>query len=216
MLTNNFYIILLIAIVVFLLFTMYSNGNFEGFANRANYNVNKSIDKVLNTREKDSSFDDVLAKTINKENISNLKVVTPPQTKQVKNRNVDIFKESLQGEDDSVPMPRSSKGSGASLNNNNTFDPSLFNYVKDPVLHADDLLPVNNAENEYNKYSIETPFMDANLCADAQNRVGNDTVGSTKKNATYDLRGNVPCPKFSVSPWNNSTYEPDYNIKPLC
>ncbi len=29
-------------------------------------------------------------------------------------------------------------------------------------------------------------------------------------------RGTIANPKFSVSPWNNSTYEPDYNIKPLC
>ena len=46
--------------------------------------------------------------------------------------------------------------------------------------------------------------------------IGVDTVGQSLKNASYDLRGTVANPKYNVSPWNNSTYEPDYNIKPLC
>ena len=46
--------------------------------------------------------------------------------------------------------------------------------------------------------------------------IGVDTVGQSKKNATYDLRGTIANPKYNVSPWMNSTYEPDYNIKPLC
>jgi hypothetical protein len=45
--------------------------------------------------------------------------------------------------------------------------------------------------------------------------IGVNTVGQSLKNASYDIRGTVPNPKYSVSPWNNSTYEPDYNIKPL-
>jgi hypothetical protein len=46
--------------------------------------------------------------------------------------------------------------------------------------------------------------------------IGVNTVGQSLKNATYDIRGTIPNPKYTVSPWNNSTYEPDYNIKPLC
>jgi hypothetical protein len=47
-------------------------------------------------------------------------------------------------------------------------------------------------------------------------KIGVDTVGQSRKNATYDLRAAPPCPKFIVSPWSNSTIEPDYNTKPLC
>ena len=46
--------------------------------------------------------------------------------------------------------------------------------------------------------------------------IGVNTVGQSLKNASYDIRGTIPNPKFSVSPWNNSTYEPDFNLKPLC
>jgi membrane-associated HD superfamily phosphohydrolase len=46
--------------------------------------------------------------------------------------------------------------------------------------------------------------------------VGIDTVGQSLKNASHDIRGTIANPKYNVSPWLNSTYEPDYNIKPLC
>ena len=46
--------------------------------------------------------------------------------------------------------------------------------------------------------------------------IGVNTVGQSLKNASYDMRGTIANPKYTVSPWNNSTYEPDYNLKPLC
>lgn len=46
--------------------------------------------------------------------------------------------------------------------------------------------------------------------------IGVNTVGQSLKNASYDIRGTIANPKFTVSPWNNSTFEPDYNIRPLC
>jgi hypothetical protein len=46
--------------------------------------------------------------------------------------------------------------------------------------------------------------------------IGVNTVGQSLKNASYDIRGTIPNPKFTVSPWNNSTYEPDFNLKSLC
>jgi hypothetical protein len=46
--------------------------------------------------------------------------------------------------------------------------------------------------------------------------IGVNTVGQSLKNPAYDIRGTIPNPKYTVSPWNNSTYEPDNNLKPLC
>ena len=45
--------------------------------------------------------------------------------------------------------------------------------------------------------------------------IGVTTVGSSLRNATHDLRGNPPNPKINVSPWNNSTIEPDTNLRPI-
>ena len=47
-------------------------------------------------------------------------------------------------------------------------------------------------------------------------KIGIDTVGQSRKNATYDLRAAPQNPKFIVSPWQNSGIEPDYNTRPLC
>lgn len=46
--------------------------------------------------------------------------------------------------------------------------------------------------------------------------MGVNTVGSSLRNATHDIRGDIPNPKLIVSPWNNSTIEPDTNIKGIC
>lgn len=46
--------------------------------------------------------------------------------------------------------------------------------------------------------------------------IGINTVGQSLKNASWDIRGTIPNPKVIVSPWGNSTYEPDFNLKPLC
>ncbi len=43
--------------------------------------------------------------------------------------------------------------------------------------------------------------------------MGVNTIGSSLKNATHDPRGDIANPKINVSPWNNSTIEPDTNLK---
>ena len=42
---------------------------------------------------------------------------------------------------------------------------------------------------------------------------GVDTIGTSLKGASHDLRGSVACPKFTVSPWLQSSIEPDNNVK---
>jgi len=46
--------------------------------------------------------------------------------------------------------------------------------------------------------------------------VGVNTIGTSLKNASYDVRGTPVNPKFVVSPWLVSTIEPDLNTKGLC
>lgn len=45
--------------------------------------------------------------------------------------------------------------------------------------------------------------------------IGTNTVGQTKRNANLSLRTEIPNPRVPVSPWNQSTIEPDLNRKPL-
>ena len=98
--------------------------------------------------------------------------------------------------------------------------PDLVNNNKNNVkqYNAKDYLP-----KEINDKWFDTDFSQAKYNIDDDKLInteryiiGVNTVGQSLKNASYDIRGTVPNPKFSVSPWNNSTYETDYNIKALC
>ena len=101
-----------------------------------------------------------------------------------------------------------------------TKDPNLERYFSQApppktAIISDDLLPKKN-ENWFETPSVGSKLDDANLLADAIFKVGVDTVGNTKKNPSYDIRGTIANPKFPISPWNNSSYEPDNNLRSLC
>ena len=45
--------------------------------------------------------------------------------------------------------------------------------------------------------------------------IGINTIGSSNRNMSYDLRGAPSNPRFTASPWLQSSIEPDHNLKPL-
>ena len=105
------------------------------------------------------------------------------------------------------PIPQEARPDVVDINKNN-----VKNY------NAKDFLP-----KEINKQWFDTDFSQAKfninddkLINTERYVIGINTVGQSLKNASYDIRGTVPNPKFTVSPWNNSTYEPDMNLRPLC
>jgi hypothetical protein len=80
---------------------------------------------------------------------------------------------------------------------------------------AKDFLP-KEQEDSWFDTDMKPEINDDNLINVDRYVIGINTQGQSLKNASYDIRGTVANPKFTVSPWNNSTYEPDYNLKPLC
>lgn len=46
--------------------------------------------------------------------------------------------------------------------------------------------------------------------------MGINTISSSFRNATHDIRGDIPNPTNPVSPWGNSTIKPDYKLRGLC
>ena len=83
--------------------------------------------------------------------------------------------------------------------------------------NSDDFLPKEVIDGAFDDYSQAKYNLDNDKLINTERYViGINTVGQSLKNGSHDIRGTIPNPKFSVSPWNNSTYEPDYNIKPLC
>lgn len=116
-------------------------------------------------------------------------------------------------------------GNGANLNVafdkpvSNKANTNVVDFKKNIVKKYDskDYLP-----QEVNSEWFETDFQQAKSAGSdkmintERYVVGVNTVGQSLKNPSYDIRGTIPNPKYTVSPWNNSTYEADYNLKPLC
>jgi hypothetical protein len=98
--------------------------------------------------------------------------------------------------------------------------PIISKEKKEKKLTAKDLLPKEAKDDWFDMPYDKKQMMrieNENLLAGAstQARIGIDTQGQTLKNASHDLRSAPPNPKFNVGPWNVSTIEPDYNIKPI-
>lgn len=159
--------------------------------------------------------------------ISELPITTPPYTNEVPATKVaptaavstpiTAITPPVSAEPNSVPNVFAGIGDNMTLDVNMS-DPGLAKYAKQapdarPKLTASDLLPGYSKDSWFDNPDVGIKVEDANLMADALSKIGVDTVGTTQKNPSYDLRGTIPCPKFVVGPWNNSTVEPDINLK---
>jgi hypothetical protein len=105
------------------------------------------------------------------------------------------------------PAAPSSRAENVDMNKENT-----------KKYNAADFLP-----KEVNSDWFDTDFSQAKVSVGDDKLINTDryviginTVGQSLKNASYDIRGTIANPKFTISPWNNSTYEPDFNLKSLC
>lgn len=82
-------------------------------------------------------------------------------------------------------------------------------------INSDDFLPKEETKDWFETMPEPISVKNRHLI-NVTRAVGVNTIGSSHKNASYDIRGNPPCPKFVVSPWLQSSIEPDLNIKGLC
>ena len=82
-------------------------------------------------------------------------------------------------------------------------------------LNPEELLPQDNA-NVWAKVnpSGEGTLKDRNFLQ-AGHHIGVNTVGQTLRNANMQLRSEPPNPQVKVSPWLQTTIEPDVNRKPM-
>ncbi len=161
-----------------------------------------------------------LVSVLNSNTMANMQSNTVPQTIVQSETAKKVMSDSIynfQGND--------SFGDGADLNA--AFQPPI------PVQNSADAVTMNKNNEKYNAKDflpkeINNKWFDTDF-SQAKYNVNNDTlintdryvigintVGQSLKNASYDIRGTIPNPKYTISPWNNSTYEPDYNLKPLC
>ena len=117
---------------------------------------------------------------------------------------------------------QSSDGSIIGQNNNEFFnaDPNYSNerntmqFPKE-TLSAEELLPQDNSSvwAQVNP-SGQGSLKDRNFLQSGYH-IGINTVGQTLRNANRQLRSEPPCPQVKVSPWMQSTIEPDVGRKPF-
>jgi len=158
--------------------------------------------------------------------IKNKGVLTDEETENsVQPLNQPEVSQECEEECEEVVVPMSASEEGASLKTAfqkpvaNQEKTQTVNFNKQPAkLDSSNYLP-----KQVNSEWWSTDFVGAKYNVKGKKLinvnkyvVGINTVGQSLKNASWDIRGTIPNPKYTVSPWNNSTYEPDYNIKPLC
>ena len=201
---NNLLLIILICIIIFIIINMNYNKK-ELYTNQINTKTNENYSNTLK-----SNINNSIKNSINSLN-SNIK-------ESVNSINSNI-KDSVKSRNDNNNL--------MSINHDNymLIDPSIPNEPKfDKVipknnrktLSSSELLPVEENDKWFQNPNSKFNLMEAVNLEIPEIKIGIDTVGQSRKNATYDLRSAPPNPKFVVSPWSNSTIEPDYNTKPLC
>jgi len=84
-----------------------------------------------------------------------------------------------------------------------------------PVLNPSELLP-KDANSEWSRLNppSNNPLGTMGLLS-AQQIAGVNTVGSSLRNANLQVRSEPPNPQTQVSPWLNTTIEPDLMRQPL-
>ena len=150
----------------------------------------------------------------------------------IQNTNVDDVQDVLGDDDNMIDSVLNSdvkpndlqQVNNANIEENNT-SVTAQNMQKLMNENEKNKLKFNSSEllpKEVNDNWFETDFSNAEVNMDDNNLVvtdryivGVNTVGQSLKNPSYDLRAAPACPKFTVSPWQQSTIEPDFNIKSM-
>ena len=111
--------------------------------------------------------------------------------------------------DDFTPIDESGEGAApVSIKNNKGTEAEKYK--------IDNYLPQEKDKDWFE--TIDTVEVKNSHLINLYRPIGANTIGSTHKEAIYDIRGldGAVCPKFVVSPWMQSSIEPDRSTKSLC
>lgn len=190
------------------------------FSNKEGYEGDKVFDETKNelTNELDKTPENILPSDLTGINNSSYAtdklLATEPagenKTSQYSKNNrsgdlteLDKFFDGNTGEaDNSMFASYKSTDNGAKMTDKDKFDASA-------------LLPVEKNKEWFDDPYEETSVKNVHLI-NIHRPVGVNTIQSSLKNPSHDLRGTIPNPKFVVSPWQNSSIEPDMRGNRLC
>lgn len=77
--------------------------------------------------------------------------------------------------------------------------------------NSGELLPNENSKDWFD--DVQATTVKNRHLINIYRPVAVNTIVTTNKNPSHDIRGTPPNPKTVVSPWMNSSYEPNFNIK---
>ena len=95
------------------------------------------------------------------------------------------------------------------------YTPTKEEYTVKDLMNSEKLLPQEVNQNFFDV--VEDPITVKNRhLINITSPIGINSIGSSMKNACLDIRGNIPAPKYSISPFLNGTIEPDVATVGFC
>ena len=125
----------------------------------------------------------------------------------------NLIKDSHQSSnDDFGPIDETSGGFASFKNNKKEPCGSGKECSPEDLFNVDKMLP-QEVNDDWFDVQPEPVSVKNSRLINVTKPIGVNTIGSSLRNASHDLRGPEECPKFTVSPWLQSSIEPDHNLR---
>lgn len=227
---NSTILIIVIIIVALGIFVYWINKNNKPIPNSGVVNKNRfkspmsAIPRELNNRRNDDLSDNVVDELLSLRDESSEQLDGPSgyyqasDSKSEEYGNFDGYLEKRQINMKKMEEPY----------HENKYDTRDFSYKKkkftkrtqqdiEDLFDVDKMLPQEIENDWFDTEPLQTTKkIKSSSLIHPKVHMGVNTVGSSLKNGSLDIRGDIPNPKINVSPFNNSTIEPDTNIRGLC
>lgn len=130
-------------------------------------------------------------------------------------RHNNIIASSQVGENGKfIPVDESGQGYAAFRGSERAPCGSNQNCSPEDLFQVDNYLP-QEVNDDWFEVQPEPVSVKNRHLINVTKPIGINTIGTSLRNPSYDFRGTPANPKFIVSPWLQSSIEPDTNLKPL-
>jgi hypothetical protein len=203
--SGNFKVVILILLVVVVVYLVYQN-NTEPFEGSATDMVHSNMTDLVDLAEYSKSLNDTQSASSGSYKPSRYNA----NNRSADSNSIDQFFDSNRPEDYQGSYGPSPDGDG--LYASFVPDKSKEKLTEKDKFDASALMPVESGMDWFDDPYEETTVKNSSLI-NIYRPVGVNTVQTSLKNPSHDLRGTEPNPKYPVSPWMQSSYEPDTNLR---
>jgi len=129
--------------------------------------------------------------------------------------NNNVFSNSQTGDNDKfLPIDETNGGFAVFKSKGRATCGSNQNCQPEDLFDVDKYLP-QEVNNDWFETTPEPISIKNRHLINITKPIGINTIGSSLRNSSWDIRGAPSCPRYVVSPWLQSSIEPDQNLKPL-